>query len=109
SFGHGPNALIAVGCFDIALGHLILHYVIVGDFWTVLAGARKSQLGAAAVDIVTIDGPVAAMPLGAFLVHRRAEFLEVTRRSGFTKKIAKNLGREGFVARFGEMKAIKRQ
>ena len=61
------DAGVAVGGHDVALGHFLLHDLVVFEFRAVLA-LLIGHLGATAVDIVAVDGAVALVPLPVLVV-----------------------------------------
>ena len=108
ALGGSPEDAVAVGRDGVALFHLLLHDLIIGDFGLILDGF-VGDLRPVTVDIVAIDRAVAGMPLGVFLVHGFLEPGEIADGRRFAKKGFKNHGGKSGVAGLVEVNAVDRE
>ena len=106
---HGPDAFVPIFGLHIALRHFLLHHVVIGNHRAFLAGAREGQLGTAAINVVTVHGAIARMPLVAFVRHRGAEFFKMVFRRGFVEERFEDFRRQRLVACFGEKERVERE
>ena len=106
--GEGPGLALVIGGDRIALRHLLHHDLSIGDFGLILNGL-VGDLGAVAVDVVTVDGAVVGVPPRVFLGDERAEFLgggRVEGGGGFVEEGLEDFGGEQGVAGLAEMNAV---
>ena len=104
-----PDAVLAVLGLHVALRHLRLHDVRVGELRSADAGF-VADLRAAAVDVVGVDGAIAVVPFEVLLHHGRPQLLDIDARRGRrAEECLHDHRRERLVARFGEMNAIHRE
>ena len=109
--GDGPNMLVAVLGQRVPLLHLLLHDLEVGDLRPTLP-RLVTFLGAAAVDVVAIDGAVAGVPLLVLLQNGGPQLLQGLRVPLEQRSIRQERPldgrREHLIAVLGEVHAVKR-
>ena len=106
---HGPDAFVPIFGLHIALRHFLLHHVVIGNHRAFLAGAREGQLGTAAINVVTVHGAIARVPLVAFVHYRRAEFFKMAFRRGFVEQRFEDFRRQRLVACVCEKERVERE
>ena len=110
ALGHGPNAHVAVRGLHVALGHLLLHHIVVRDLRRALFLAdREGEFRAATVHVVAVHRAIAAVPFEILLEHGGVEFGEVAGGSGFAEQRAEEFGRDDFITGLGEVNGVKRE
>ena len=102
-----PDAFVPVGGLHIALRHFLLHHLEIRYHRAFLPGRREGQFGTAAVNVVTVHGPIAGVPFAVFVQDRQAQFIEMGGRGRFAKEGLEDFRGERLVARLGEEERIK--
>ena len=73
------------------------------------AAPEERQVEPAAVDVVAVDGAIAAVPLVVLFEDGVVELGKVSGGGGFAEKLAENGGGDGFLAFLAEAEAVDGQ